>query len=83
MVQRKGKKFFMVWKILENLKKVIKARGGMDARDFGKKSISKADFSAVSEGSVYAKNVAAAGGSGGVKQKKFQPLKLVVEAVKQ
>ena len=44
--------------------------GGMDARDYGKKSTSKADFSAVGKGSVYAKNVAAAGGDGGVKQKK-------------
>ena len=43
-IKRKGKVFYA----MENsgkLKKVIKARGGMDARDFGKKSTSKADFS--------------------------------------
>ena len=52
------------------MRKIRKLRGGgMDARDFDKQSTSKADFSAVGPGSVYAKNVAAAGGNN-VKQKK-------------
>jgi hypothetical protein len=34
------------------------AGGGMDARDYGKPSTTKADFSAVGPGSTYAKNVA-------------------------
>jgi hypothetical protein len=34
------------------------AGGGMDARDYGKPSTTKADFSAVGAGSTYAKNVA-------------------------
>ena len=72
---KEGQKVFYAMENSGKLKKVIKARGGMDARDFGKKSTSKADFSAVSEGSVYAKNVAAAGGSGGVKQKKVSTTK--------
>ena len=45
-------------------RKVRKFRGGgMDARDYGKPSTTKADFSAVAPGSTYAKNVAAQEGN--------------------
>ena len=54
-----GKKVFYAMENSGKLKKVIKAKGGgFDAKDFGKKSTSKADFSKVSEGSQYSKNVA-------------------------
>jgi len=66
---KEGQKVFYAMENSGKLKKVIKARGGMDARDYGKKSTSKADFSAVSKGSVYAKNVDAARGNGGVNNK--------------
>ncbi|MAL45979.1 hypothetical protein [Hyphomonas sp.] len=57
--KKKGDSVFYAMENSGKLRKVIKAGGGRDARDFGKKSTTKADFSKVGPGSVYAANVAA------------------------